>query len=74
MRKTVAAATVGLLLLAGQAAAAGNIAITRVGDRVGATADANSEFAGVPIFVVLIGAAVLITTITVATDDASESD
>ena len=74
MRKTIAAVTAGLLLVAGQAAATNNSAVTRVGDRVGARADASSEFAGVPIFVLLIGAAVLITTIVVATDDASESD
>ena len=74
MRKTIAAVTAGLLLVAGQAAAANNSAVVRVGDRVGARADESSEFAGVPIFVLLIGAAVLITTIVVATDDDSESD
>ena len=74
MRKTIAAVTAGLLLVAGQAAAANNSAVIRVGDRVGASADESSEFAGVPIFVLLIGAAVLITTIVVATDDSSESD
>ena len=74
MRKTIAAVTVGLLLVAGQAAAANNSAVARVGDRVGASANADSEFAGVPVFVLLIGAAVLIATIVVATDDASESD
>lgn len=74
MRKTIAAVTAGLLLVAGQAAAANNSAVTRVGDRVGARADASSEFAGVPGWVVLIGAAVLITTIVVATDDSSESN
>lgn len=74
MRKTIAAVTAGLLLVAGQAAAANNSAVTRVGDRVGASADASSDFAGVPIFVLLIGAAVLIATVVVATDDASESN
>lgn len=74
MRKTIAAVTAGLLLVAGQAAAANNSAVARVGDRVGARAGASSEFAGVPIFVLLIGAAVLIATITVASDDASESN
>ncbi len=66
MRKTIAAVTAGLLLVAGQAAAANTSAVARVGDRVGASAEANSEFAGVPIFVLLIGAAVLVTTIVVA--------
>ncbi len=75
MRKAVAAVTVGLLLVAGQAAAAGsNSAVARVGDRVGGrTADAE-QFLGVPIAVLLIGGAVLITTIAVVTDDGAESD
>ncbi len=74
MKKTIAAITAGLLLVAGQAVAQNNSATVRVGDRVGAEAGDSSEFAGVPIFVLLIGAAVLITTIVVATDDDSESD
>lgn len=74
MRKTIAAVTAGLLLVAGQAAAQNNSAAVRVGDRVGARANASSEFAGIPMPVVLIGTAVIIATIIVATDDASESD
>ena len=74
MRKTIAAVTAGLLLVAGQAAAANNSATARVGDRVGAEADASSEFAGVPLPVLLIGAAVLVATVVVVSDDASESD
>lgn len=74
MRKTIAAVTAGLLLVAGQAAAANDSAITRVGDRVGASADASSEFAGIPLPVLLIGAAVLVATVVVASDDDSESD
>lgn len=74
MRKTIAAVTAGLLLVAGQAAAANNTAVARVGDRVGARADASSEFAGIPMPVLLIGTAVIIATIVVATDDDSESD
>jgi hypothetical protein len=74
MRKTIAAVTAGLLLVAGQAAAANNSAVARVGDRVGARADASSEFAGIPLPVLLIGTAVIIATIIVATDDDSESD
>ena len=74
MRKTIAAVTAGLLLVAGQAAAANNSATARVGDRVGAEADANSEFAGVPLPVLLIGAAVLVATVVVVSDDDSESD
>lgn len=75
MRKTIAAVTAGLLLVAGQAAAAGsNSAVTRVGDRVGAASGESSEFAGIPLPVLLIGTAVIIATIVVATDDDSESD
>ncbi len=76
MRKTIAAVTAGLLLVAGQAAAANNSAVARVGDRVGARADDSSEFAGiagVPAIVFVIGGAVLIGAIVVGTDDASES-
>lgn len=74
MRKTIAAVTVGLLLVAGQAAAANTSAVARVGDRVGARADASSEFAGIPLPVLLIGTGVIIATIVVVNDDASESD
>lgn len=74
MRKTIAAVTAGLLLVAGQAAAANNSAVARVGDRVGARADASSEFAGIPIAVLLIGTAVIIATVVVASEDDSESD
>ncbi|WP_156376897.1 MULTISPECIES: hypothetical protein [unclassified Brevundimonas] len=75
MRKTIAAVTAGLLLVAGQAAAAGSSDVgARVGDRVGASAGEASEFAGIPLPVLLIGTAVLIATIVVATDDDSESD
>lgn len=74
MRKTVAAVAAGLLMVAGQAAAANDSAVTRVGDRVGARANASSEFAGVPLPVLLIGTAVIIATIVVISDDASESD
>ena len=75
MRKTVAAVAAGLMLVAGQAAAAGsNNAVARVGDRVGAASSEASEFAGIPLPVLLIGAAVVAATVVVATDDDSESD
>ena len=75
MRRTIAAVTAGLLIVAGQAAAAGsNGAVTRIGDRVGAGATDSSEFAGVPLPVLLIGAAVIVATAVVSTDDDSESD
>jgi len=74
MRKTIAAVTAGLLLVAGQAAAANGSATVRVGDRVGANVGDSSEFAGIPLPVLLIGTAVIIATVVVATDDDSESD
>lgn len=75
MRKTVAAITAGLLLVAGQAAAAGaNNATFRANDRVGQTAGDSEQFAGVPLPVLLIGAAVLVATVVVVSDDDSESD
>ena len=74
MKKTIAAITAGLLLVAGQAVAQNNSATVRVGDRVGAQADASSEIAGIPIAVLLIGGAALIGVIVVATDDDSESN
>jgi hypothetical protein len=74
MKKTVAAITAGLLLVAGQAVAQNNSSTVRVGDRVGAEAGDTSEFAGVPIAVLLIGGAVLVGLVVVASDDDSESD
>jgi len=73
MKKTIAAITAGLLLVAGQAVAQNNSATVRVGDRVGAEAGDSSEIAGVPVAVLLIGAAALVTLVVVATDE-SESD
>lgn len=74
MRKTAIAAVTGLLLIAGQAAAAGTTSTAHVGDRVGARADASSEFAGIPLPVLLIGSAVLIGAVVVATNDDSDSN
>ena len=74
MRKIIAAVTAGLLLVGGQAAAANNSAVTRVGDRVGAVSTESSEFAGIPLPVLLIGTAVIIATIAVASNDDSQSD
>jgi hypothetical protein len=70
MRKTIAAASVGLLLIAGQAVAAGNnSAVERVGDRVGARAQAANDFMGIPLPVLLIGTAVLVGVVSVASDE-----
>ena len=74
MKKTIAAITAGLLLVAGQAVAQNNSATVRVGDRVGAQAGASSEIAGIPVAVLLIGGLALVTLIVVATDDDSESN
>lgn len=74
-RNSPCLSTAGLLLVAGQAAAAGSIeASARVGDRVGAQAGASEEFAGVPLPVLLISVAVIVATVVVASDDDSESD
>lgn len=74
MRKAVVATAIGLLLVAGQAAAAGsNSAVTRVGDRVGAKSGEAEQLIGVPIGVLLIGGAVIIATVSVIADD-GESD
>ena len=74
MKKAIAAGAVGVLLVAGQAAAANNTAAARVGDRVGVAAGESSEFAGVPLPVLLVGAAILVGAVVVASDDDSESD
>lgn len=73
MRKTIIAVATGLLLVAGQAAA-NTTATARVGDRVGAPAGESSEFAGIPLPVLLALGAIVVATVVVATDDDSESD
>lgn len=74
MRKAVAAVTAGLLLVAGQAAAAGSDSVvSRVGDRVGARSGEAEQLLGVPLAVLIIGGAVLVTAVTVVADD-GESD
>lgn len=76
MKKTLAAATAGLLLIAGQAAATATAseATARVGDRVGARAENSSEFAGIPVIGLLAIAGVVAAAIVVVSDDDSESD
>ena len=74
MKKTITAITAGLLLVAGQAAAANDSAAARVGDRLGADAGSSEEFAGLPLPVLLIGAALLVAGVVAVTDDDSESD
>lgn len=73
MKKTLIAVTAGMLLVAGQAAASGT-ATARVGDRIGAPAGESSEFAGVPLPVLVVLGAILVTGVVAATDDASDSD
>ncbi len=74
MKKTIAAVTAGLLLIAGQAAAANDSAVSRVGDRIGASADQSAEFAGVPLPVLVVMGGLIVLTVVAATDDDSESD
>lgn len=76
MKKTLAAVTAGALLIAGQAAAtnATTQGGVRVGDRVGARADASSEFAGIPIIGIVAIAGVIAAAVVVASGDDSESD
>lgn len=74
MKKTLAAITAGMLLVAGQAAAANGSATVRVGDRVGPTADSSSEFAGVPLVPLIAVAAIIALGVVDASDDDSDSD
>jgi hypothetical protein len=76
MKKTIAAVTAGLLLVSGQAFAAGQTAsVSRVGDRVGAQAGESSEFAGVPLVGILAAAGVIAAAVVIVSgDDDSESD
>lgn len=71
MKKTVAAITAGLLLVAGQAVAQNESASARVGDRVGAQASESSEFAGVPLIPLIAVAALIVVGIAVASDKPS---
>lgn len=72
MKKTIIAVATGLLLVAGQAAA-NTSATARVGDRIGAPAGESSEFAGVPLPVLVVLGAILVAGVVAASDD-SESD
>jgi hypothetical protein len=74
MKKTLAAAAAGLLLVAGQAAAANQTSTIRVGDRVGAQAGETSEFAGIPLIGLIAAAGIIAVTVMIASDDDSESD
>lgn len=74
MKKTLTAIAAGLLLVAGQAAAAqSNSATVRVADRVGASTGESSEFAGSVLPGLLFGAAIIVG-FAVAVDDNSQSD
>lgn len=73
MKKTVAAITAGLLLVAGQAVAQNNAASARIGDRVGAQAGESSEFAAIPLPLLLLGGALAVFAVVELTDD-SDSD
>ena len=74
MKKTIAAVTAGLLLVSGQALAAGQTTGARVGDRVGPQAGESSEFAGIPLVGLIAAAGVIAAVVAGASDDESESD
>lgn len=74
MKKTLAAAAAGLLLVAGQAAAANQTSTVRVGDRVGAQSGEASEFAGIPVIGLIAAAGIIAATVMIASDDDGESD
>ncbi|NEX94883.1 hypothetical protein [Caulobacter sp. 17J65-9] len=71
MRKSVLAVTAGLLLVAGQAAAAGNTATVRVGDRVGAKSGEANEYAAAAVLPWVFIAAAVTTAVVVANEDDS---
>lgn len=73
MKKFVPAVALGLVLVAGQAIAAGQATSARVGDRVGAQSEASSEFAGIPLIGLIAVAGIIAATVGVASDD-SDSD
>ena len=73
MKKTIAAVSVGLLLVAGQAAAQNYNATARVGDRVGASADASSEVAGAPLPILILGGLVAIAAVIAIADDSDSN-
>lgn len=76
MKKTLAAVTAGLLLVAGQAVAAGqSSAAPRLADRVGAQSGESSEFAGIPLIGILAAAGVIAAGVAIiSSDDDSDSD
>ena len=73
MKKTITAIAAGLLLVAGQAAAAQGSATIRVADRVGATAGDSSELSGPVLPGLILGAAIIIG-FAVVVNDASKSN
>lgn len=77
MKKIVSALAAGLILVAGQAAAQGAGASTRVADRIGAPVGEASGLAALDTgmtIISLIGLAGSIAAISALTDDDSESD
>lgn len=73
MKTMIAAATAGLLLIAGQAAAVQGAA-PRIADRIGAPAAEASEFSEIPLSVLIVGAAIIVAVVVASGDDDSESD
>lgn len=74
-RKMIVAAVAGLALVAAQGAmAASNIATVRVGDRLGARPAASQDLVGIPLFMIIGGAALVGFVATVADDDDGDSN
>lgn len=74
MKKTVAAVSAGLLLVAAQAATAQSSAAPRVNDRLGGASGEFSEFGGFPLIGIIAAAGVVAAGVAIATNDDSESD
>ena len=73
MKKIIAASVAGLLLVAGQAAATTQAA-PRIADRVGASAEESSDFAGIPAGLIFAGITILASVAITSVNDDSESD
>lgn len=75
MRKVIAAAAAGMILIAGQAVAAGGSdASLRVGDRVGAQAGETDSLEGMPMSLMMIGGTIALFFLIESTFDDSLSD
>lgn len=75
MRRITAAVVAGLGMVAGQAGAAEHYKVeVGVEDRLGEVSAGTKDFAGTPLPVLLVGTAVAVAAILIASDDEGESD